>query len=85
MPTPVRRLLVIVLLVLATVVYTAIANSQVSVAPTPVTPVVLSGADIGFRMTARKRGTPVGQLVVRIDGEWREVEYSYGVKQLTQP
>ena len=85
MPTRVRRLMLIVLLVLAPVVWSAVASSQVSVAPTPVTPVVLSGTDIGFRMTARKRGTPVGQLVVRIDGEWREVEFSYGVKQLTQP
>lgn len=84
MPTSVRRLLIIVLAVLATVVYTAISYSQVSVAPTPVTPVVLSGNDIGFRMTGHKRGTPVGQLVVRVDGEWKEVEFSYGVKALTQ-
>lgn len=34
----------------------------------------------GFRMTARKGGTPVGQLVVRVDGQWKEVEFSFGVR-----
>ena len=76
--------MLIVLLVLAPVVWSVVASSQVSVAPTPVKPVVLSGTDIGFRMTGHKRGTPVGQLVVRVDGEWKEVEFSYGVKQLTK-
>ena len=46
-----------------------------AIAPRPVTPVVLAGPDIGFRMQAQKGGTPVGQLVVRIDGEWRAVEF----------
>ena len=62
----------------------AIARGQVAIQPSPVfPPVVLSGADIGFRMTARKGNTPVGQLLVRVDGEWREVEFSYGLKPLT--
>jgi hypothetical protein len=85
MPTRVRRLLLIVLLILAPIVWSAVASSQVSVAPTPVKPVVLSGNDIGFRMTGHKRGTPVGQLVVRVDGEWKAVEFEYGVRQLTKP
>ena len=84
MPTPVRRLLM-VLLVLAPVGFSTLASSQVSVAPTPVSPVVLSGGDLGFRMTGHKRGTPVGQLVVRVNGEWREVEFEYAVRQLTKP
>ena len=42
------------------------------------------GVGLGFRMTARKGGTPVGQLVVRVDGQWKEVEFSFGVKPLTQ-
>ena len=41
----------------------------------PVPPVVLAGPDIGFRMQAQKGSTPVGQLVVRIEGEWRAVEF----------
>ena len=55
-----------------------------SVAPRPVTPVVLSGADIGFRMTARRGDTPVGELVVRVDGEWKKVEFGFGVKLATK-
>lgn len=83
MPHSIRRV-VIALLVVAALAGSAVAHSQVSVRPVPVEPVVLSGGDLGFRMTARKGDTPVGQLVVRIDGQWREVEYSLGVKLLTK-
>jgi hypothetical protein len=55
-----------------------------SVAAQPVFPVVLSGSDIGFRMTARKGDTPVGRLVVRVNGDWKEVEFSYALKRVTQ-
>jgi len=51
------------------------SRAQTAVAPNPVSPVVLAGPDIGFRMTGVKRGTPVGQLVVRINGEWKAVEF----------
>jgi hypothetical protein len=44
----------------------------------------MAGEDLGFRMTARKGETPVGQLVIRVDGEWREVEFSYGMKLLSK-
>ena len=52
------------------------SRAQTAVVPNPVTPVVLSGPDIGFRMSGVKRGTPVGQLVVRINGEWKVVEFA---------
>ena len=48
-----------------------------AIAARPVAPVVLAGPDIGFRMQAQKGGTPVGQLVVRIEGEWRAVEFGH--------
>ncbi len=35
-------------------------------------PHILSGPDFGFRIEADQRGTPVGKLVVRIDGKWIE-------------
>jgi hypothetical protein len=35
-------------------------------------PMVLSGADVGFRVEGRQGGTPVGRLVVRMDGKWVE-------------
>jgi hypothetical protein len=59
-----------------------LAHGQTAIQPVPVPPTIMSGGDIGFRMTARKGATPVGQLVVKVDGEWREVEFSYGMKQL---
>jgi hypothetical protein len=46
--------------------------------PEPVTPTVFSGNDIGFRMEGRRGTTPVGAIVVRIDGEWVEVEFGAG-------
>jgi hypothetical protein len=84
MPNPRRRLVTIVLVSLTTLVLSAAAYSQVAIRPVPVTPVVLSGDDLGFRMTARKGSTPVGQLVVRVDGEWKEVEFSYALKPVAK-
>jgi hypothetical protein len=74
---------VVMLAVAAGFAGAALAHEQAAIQPVPVPPTVLSGGDIGFRMTARKGATPVGQLVVRVDGEWREAEFSYGMKQLT--
>ena len=62
---------VVVLLGLA-----AWSRAQSAVAPWPVTPVVLAGPDVGFRVTGLKGDTPVGQLVVRNkNGEWKVVEF----------
>ena len=71
MPISARRLITLVLAM--TAVASAAAYSQVAVAPTPVTPVVLSGADIGFRVEGTINGVPAGRLVVRTrNGEWVE-------------
>jgi hypothetical protein len=51
-----------------------------NIMPEPVPAVVLSGAEIGFRMVARKGDKAVGHLVVRVDGRWVEAEQSGGVK-----
>ena len=50
-------------------------RAQVAIAPRSVPPVVLAGPDVGFRMTGVKGDTPVGQLVVRVKGEWKVVEF----------
>jgi hypothetical protein len=71
-------------LVIAFVAAAAWTYAQGFVAPQPVSPVVLSGGDIGFRMTARKGATPVGRLVVKVDGEWKEVEFTYAIKPVTK-
>ena len=59
------------------------SRAQTAVAPNPVPPVVLAGPDVGFRMTGVKRGTPVGQLVVRINGDWKVVEFASGAVPAT--
>lgn len=54
-------------------------------APSQVLPqkTVISGADVGFRVDARKGNTPIGRFVVRIDGQWVEVEESASIRRLT--
>ena len=41
---------------------------------TPVTPTVVSGADFGFRVEGNRAGTPVGTLVIKMNGQWVEAE-----------
>ena len=40
----------------------------------PVTPTVVSGADFGFRVEGNRGGTPVGTLVIKMNGQWVEAE-----------
>src|SRR5262249_55412587 len=40
----------------------------------PVTPTVLSGAHFGFRLDGKRAGTPVGPLVVKMNGQWVEAD-----------
>ena len=37
-------------------------------------PIVLSGSDVGVRISATKGDTPVGTLVVRVNGQWVAVQ-----------
>ena len=69
------RLVALVAFFVVLIGLAAWSRAQTAVAPNPVPPVVLAGPDIGFRMTGVKRGTPVGQLVVRINGDWKVVEF----------
>jgi len=39
-------------------------------------PNVISGSDLGFRIEGYRGGKPVGTLVVRVKGEWREAQFS---------
>jgi hypothetical protein len=54
-------------------------------APSQVLPqkTVISGAELGFRVDARKGNTPVGRFVVRVDGQWVEIEESASIRRLT--
>jgi hypothetical protein len=44
----------------------------------PMTPTVISGADFGFRVEGNRSGTPVGRLVVKMNGQWVEAELGGG-------
>jgi hypothetical protein len=59
------------------------ASTQVSAQPVNL-PIVLSGADLGFRVTERKGNAAVGELVVRINGEWRPAQFRYAARPLTK-
>ena len=58
------------------------AGQAVQVQKVPST--VMSGADIGFRVDGRKGDTPVGTLVVRVNGQWVEAQFSGGAKLITR-
>jgi hypothetical protein len=67
------RRLVWVLVVVLVAVAAAWSYAQ-SLQVTPVTPTVISGADFGFRVEGNRAGTPVGTLVVKMNGQWVEAE-----------
>jgi hypothetical protein len=48
-----------------------------------VTPTVVSGNDIGFRIEGVRGDTPIGTLVIRVKGQWVETDFGSGVQKLT--
>jgi hypothetical protein len=64
----------LVALILSAATAWATSQSQL-VAVNPVTPRVLTGEDLGFRVEGLRGGSaPVGTVVLRIDGQWVEAE-----------
>jgi hypothetical protein len=61
---------VALLLVVAT---TAWVTAQ-ALAVSPVPPKVMTGPDVGFRVEGLRGNTPVGKVVVRVNGEWVEAD-----------
>jgi hypothetical protein len=41
----------------------------------PLTPMIISGPDLGFRIEGRNGNTPVGKLVIRVDGQWVDTQF----------
>jgi hypothetical protein len=41
-----------------------------------VSPTVVSGSDVGFRIERTQDGIPVGKVVVRVDGRWVDTAVS---------
>jgi len=77
------RLMLIVLAAVFTFCAGAAWGSGQAAQPVPVPPTILSGANIGFRVQSRNGETPVGTLVVRVDGKWVVPQFTMGVKPLT--
>jgi hypothetical protein len=64
------RLRVLLVAAALLVAFGAWAGAQVFSRTAVDPPMVLSGADVGFRVTAYERSTPVGSFVVRVNGQW---------------
>ena len=79
------RLRVLILLSLLSLAFAALVSAQIYRRQPVDPPIVLSGDDIGFQITARDGSTPVGRLVVRIDGKWVPVKESYVPSGLSKP
>ena len=70
---PRLRLMIRIALLLALLVFTTRwVHGQVFVQPVP--PRIISGADVGFRVTGLRGDTPVGVVVLRVNGRWVEAE-----------
>jgi hypothetical protein len=62
-PTPVQTMKV-----------TIAADGTTTTIGTTIEPLVLSGPDVGIRVTGMKSGQVFGTLVVRVDGKWKAVQ-----------
>ena len=84
MISTVRTWVVAFLLVLALLAAAAFGYAQARPGTNPVSPLVLSGTDIGFRLEGRQGTSVVGRFMVRIDGQWVDVDYAFGPKLVTR-
>jgi hypothetical protein len=86
-----RKGLLLVIVLAATVLAAAVlASGQAPQQQPPRLPPVenepgrvISGSDLGFRIDDVKNGKIVGQFVVRVRGQWREIEETGSTKRLT--
>src|SRR5215207_9842423 len=67
------RRVIIALAIICSLVTWGWATAQM-VAIKPVPPRVMTGADVGFRVEGLRGNTPVGRIVVRVNGDWVEAE-----------
>ena len=76
-----RRLIGLMTLLL--VAFVAIAQAQSTfVRPKNHPPVVIMGSDVGFRVDHFDGDVPVGELVVKRNGEWVPVQFSATLKRM---
>ena len=79
------RSLVLIAVLGATLAAAGWLHAQVPL-PRPLSPdaqTILSGNDVGFRVEGHSGNTPFGRLVVRVNGQWVDVDFAAGIKRLT--
>jgi hypothetical protein len=79
-----QRVAAAAFVLLLVVIATAWVTAQV-VAVKPVPPKVMTGADVGFRVEGIRGNTPVGVIVVKVDGEWIEADIAKVGTRSLQP
>lgn len=62
---------------------TAWATAQL-VRVDPVTPTVMTGGDVGFRVEGLRAGQPVGVIVVKVNGQWVEAAFGESPARLSR-
>jgi hypothetical protein len=64
-------------------VYVGAVYAKARQQASPSAPLVLSGADVGFRVERLKGKSAVGRFVVRVHGQWLDVDAAFSPKVLT--
>ena len=78
-----RYLVATVSIVLILIAATAWATAQL-VMVEPVTPTVMTGGDVGFRVEGLRAGQPVGTIVVKVNGQWVEAAFKGSTTPLSR-
>jgi hypothetical protein len=76
------RYFIVSLLILVTITGAAWSAAQ-SVAVEKVTPTVIAGENVGFRVEGLRGSTPVGRIVVMVKERWVEAEIAGGTLPLS--
>jgi hypothetical protein len=93
-----KKIGLVVIWVLSIVAVGVLAHAQARATPAPrqlpplampspqlQAPVVIAGNDLGFRVESHKGNTPVGRLVVRVNGRWVDAQFSVVANRGTAP
>ena len=92
-----KKIGLVVIWVLSIVAVGVLAHAQARVTPAPrqlpplalpnpqlQAPVVIAGNDLGFRVESHNGNTPVGRLVVRVNGRWVDAQFSVVANRAAQ-
>ena len=73
------RLFAVAIAIAALLAAAAWGYAQGSASPPGQLPFIIAGSDIGFEVVSVRRGRPVGRLLVKVDGAWKEIEFAHTV------